>query len=165
MGKSRIKAFTLIELVLAMILAAIVMGMAYSAFTVFTRVYGSYHSKNLSHADVQLFRQVLQSDMKKAALIELSSGQLKFKDPLSSEALSYSFGPDYLVRTHHSVPDTFKMTRLTLQSSFENAGVSEGIVDHLTFRFEYEGAQMTMTTAKEYTSADLFIYQDSLWKR
>ncbi|WP_285060247.1 PulJ/GspJ family protein [Pedobacter ginsengisoli] len=165
MEKDRIKAFTLIELVLAMMLAAIVMGMAYSAFTVFTRVYGRFHSKNLAHADVQLFRQVLQSDMEKAALIELREGQLNFKDPLSSEALSYSFGTDYLVRTHHSVADTFKMKRLILLSSFENSSVSEGIADRLVFRFEHEGAPVTMTAAKVYTSADLFNYQDSLWRR
>ena len=165
MEKGRIKAFTLIELVLAMMLAAIVMVMAYSAFTVFTRVYGSYRLKNLSHADVQLFRQVLQSDMEKAGMIELREGQLNFKDPLSPEALSYSFGTDYLVRVHHSVTDTFKMKRLILQPSFENSPVSEGIIDRLEFRFEYEGAQMTMSAAKAYTSADLFNYQDSLWKR
>ena len=165
MEKGRIKAFTLIELVLAMMLAAIVMGMAYSAFTVFTRVYGRFHSKNLAHADVQLFRQVLQLDMEKAARIELREGQLNFKDPLSQEVSSYSFGPGYLVRAHHSVRDTFKMQRLTLQSSFENADVSEGIVDHLVFRFQHGNAQMTMSAAKAYTSADLFNYQDSLWKR
>lgn len=165
MEKGRIKAFTLIELVLAMMLAAIVMGMAYSAFTVFTRVYGGYHGKNLAHANVRIFKQVLQSDIDKAVLIELVDGQLNFKDPLTTEVLRYSFGPDYLVRTQHSVPDTFKMQHLLLQSSFENAQVSEGIVDHLVFRFDYEKAQMTMTVAKAYTAADLFNYQDSLWKR
>ncbi|HKG08724.1 MAG TPA: type II secretion system protein [Pedobacter sp.] len=165
MKKGRIKAFTLIELVLAMMLAAIVIGMAYSAFTIFSRLYGSYHGKNLAHADVRTFKQVVHRDVKNAVRIEQQNSGIVFKDSLSMEQLAYSFGPDHLIRIKNAVPDTFKLKHLTVHTAFEGVAVSDGIIDRLTFRFDYDAAPMVVTAFKKYTATELFNYQDSLWKQ
>ncbi|WP_448633253.1 PulJ/GspJ family protein [Pedobacter panaciterrae] len=95
MKKRRIKAFTLIEMVLAMMLAAIVMSMAYTVFTIFSRLYSDYRIKNLDHANLQLIRLALGRDMECASLAEVDENGLHLKDSLGREEVSYTPSGDY----------------------------------------------------------------------
>jgi hypothetical protein len=165
MKRGRIKSFTLIEMVLAMMLAAIVIGMAYTAFTLFSRLYGGYSQKNLAHADTRLFKQTLDKDIEKATLVSIEEGRLNFQDAAGLVSLSYVPGPDYLIRIHNALPDTFKLKGLTMQVSFENQEASQAIVDHVVFRFLHDKVPTSVSFVKTYTSSELFNYQDSLWNR
>jgi len=154
------------EMVLAMMLAAIVIGMAYSAFTMFSRLYGSYHTKNLDHASVQVFREVLHADMDHAEFVFADETQLRFKaSGDDSRLLSYRLGPDYLIRNTAELQDTFKIKGLMQETLFEGKAVTTGIVDQILYRFEYTKTPMIISVHKKYTSADLFTYRDSLWKQ
>ncbi len=53
---SKIRSYTLFELVLAMMLAGIVVGMAYTAFRLFTKIYGNYEHKTTAIAQIQMLR-------------------------------------------------------------------------------------------------------------
>ena len=163
MKHSKLASFTLIEMVLAMMLAAIVIGMAYTAFTVFTHLYGNYRNKNLQHADVQLFRQILQHDMERAELVTISEGEIRFAGLDNAEQVVYRLSADYLLRQKGEISDTLKLKQLSCIASFENRLVSTGLVDHLVFRFNYQQSLLPVSSAKKYTSVQLFNYQDSLW--
>ena len=163
--KNRIRAFTLIEIVLAMMLAGIVLGMAYSAFRLFTKIYRDYHSKNIANADVQVFRGMLHDDMEVASVVSLTEGQISFSAVSDSLGLRYLLQPEYIIRRKAGVQDTFRMKRLVAGALFEGRAVSTGIVDQLVFQFEFEDAPMLISVTKKYAAADLFNYTDKLWKQ
>ncbi|RYE55654.1 MAG: hypothetical protein EOP48_09750 [Sphingobacteriales bacterium] len=166
MKRQRISAFTLFEIVFSMMLVGLVIGMAYTAFTLFTKIYRDYHDKNLSHADVQIVRRMIDEDVEKASLIFLTDSQVYFNGIGEDSAdLHYDLHPDYFIRRTEGAQDTFRMKSLALIASFEAVDVSNGIVDHLIFKFEFEGAPMLISTKKRYTAEDLFNYTDTLWNQ
>jgi len=165
MKKGKISSFTLFEIVLALMLAGIVVGMAYTAFSLFSKIYHNYHDKTTTHADVQLLRKLFDEDMSRASLVSLSDHQISFNRVSDSSGLRYLVYPDYLIRQKDHVQDTFSMKNLVLSTSFEGREVSNSMVDQLVFRFEFEGAPMLISVRKDYTSEDLFNYTDTLWKQ
>ncbi|NQX52075.1 type II secretion system protein [Pedobacter panaciterrae] len=160
MKKRRIKAFTLIEMVLAMMLAAIVMSMAYTVFTIFSRLYSDYRIKNLDHANLQLIRLALGRDMECASLAEVDENGLHLKDSLRREEVSYTPSGDYLLRRAGTVTDSLRMKDLKMYCSFEGSDVSEGITDYLVLKFIYHKKPMEISIHRNYSSAELLTYQD-----
>lgn len=165
MKQGRIKSFTLFEIVLAMMLAGIVVGMAYTAFTLFSKIYRDYHYKTTANADVQSLKKMFNSDLSGASLVSFSGSQIRFDPSSDSLGLLYRVNLDYLIRQKDNLQDTFKLKNLVLDTSFEGRKVSNGTVDQLVFRFEFQGSPITISVRKEYTSEDLFNYTDTLWKQ
>lgn len=165
MKQNRINAFTLIEVVLAMMLAAIVIGMAYTAFTLFTRLYGTYRTKNLAHADVRAFQQVLERDMEQAAVVSLEDDQLFFGNGDGTVDPSYVFHKDYILRIKNALPDTFKLKSVAMRTAFEGHGVRLGIVDQVLIGFEHEKEPMLIAVNKRYSAEELFNSKRTLWNR
>ncbi|TCC99768.1 PulJ/GspJ family protein [Pedobacter psychroterrae] len=165
MKQGRIKSFTLFEIVLAMMLAGIVVGMAYTAFTLFSKIYRDYHAKTISHADVQLLRKLFDEDLGSASVVSSSGDQIRFNGLSDSSGSRYLVYPDFLIRQKDNLPDTFKMKNLALITFFEGREVSNSIVDQMVFRFEFEGSPILISVTKSYSAEDLFNYTDTLWNK
>lgn len=146
----KINAFTLLEMVLAMMLASVVIGMAYTGFTLFSRIYDGYRSKNLKHAGIRMFKAVLDRDMERGGAVVIKDRQVSFG------LLSYELMEDELVRSAGLERDTFRMEHLQMQAFFEGDPVQTGRIDHLVFRFEQEGRQLVISGIRLYSSAELF---------
>jgi|GEM_PF-6875813 len=162
----KIKAFTLLEVVLAMMLAAIVIGMAYTGFGLMSRLYGEYRKKNLAYADVQLLRQALQRDVEKAALLHLEERQLTFSTDTAGglpEQLRYQWTADQLLRSTALGQDTFRLKGLQLQAFFEGRAALEGLADRLELRFVQDSVAMQMSIHKNYDSKSLFNKKEEQW--
>lgn len=158
----KINAFTLIELVLAMLLTAMVIGMCYSALTIFEKLAINYHSKMADRHDIQVFRQVLKNDIDQHTTIIRMSNAIEFKDSIGQVKLQYTLIPDLIIRSTRGLQDTFKMKDLQLTTTFEGREMTSGIIDQLIFRFDYNKSPVVISGVKTYTSSDLFNYKDSL---
>ncbi|WP_276090978.1 prepilin-type N-terminal cleavage/methylation domain-containing protein [Pedobacter sp. JY14-1] len=156
---NKIKAFTLMEVVLAMMLAAIVVGMAYTAFSLFGKLQGSYRQKNLRHADLQMVREVLQRDVERAGSVRLEG------DRLLMDSLIYQAGGDFLLRQVAGGTDTLKLRTLRIQGSFEEHPVADGLADRLVLSFMQDSVAVQLRIDKQYTSEELFRLKEELWKR
>lgn len=161
----KINSFTLFELVLAMMLAGIVVGMAYTAFRLFTNIYGSYHDKTIAVAEIQALRNVLNQDLERASSVSASDFEVQIDNGSDSSQLRYAIKEGQLIRISSTMQDTFSMKGPVLYTSFESTKVSAGIVDHLVLKFDFENSPMLMSFRKEYTAQDLFNYRDTLWSR
>lgn len=153
--KHRINAFTLFELVLGMLLAAIVIGMAYYGSFIFMRIYEGYSKSSYSQSELSLFKKVVSKDVENAAEIDLLNDGLLLKDEYGGLMLSYEFSQDYAIRKSMAV-DTFKLADLFVRGSFEGEGQASGLTDVLVFSFSYADSPATFLIRKHYAAEDLF---------
>lgn len=151
----RIKAFTLFELVLGMLLAAIVIGMAYYASTIFMRIYGSYSKNSYAQSELVLFKKVVSKDVERAARLDFLNDELLLKDPQGEAVLSYTFTSEYALRRGAAV-DTFKLDNLQVRASFEGLGQESGLTDLLVFSFRHADEPAVFMVRKQYSAKDLF---------
>ena len=153
--KQRIKAFTVFELVLGMLLAAIVIGMAYYASSIFMRIYGSYSQGSYAQSELVLFKKVISKDVERAARVDFLNDELLLKDQQGDLILSYAFSSAYALRRGAAI-DTFKLDNLRVKGTFEGALQESGLTDVLVFNFSYADAPVTFLVRKHYAAKDLF---------
>jgi len=153
--KSKLKAFTLFELVLGMLLGAIVIGMAYYAGFIFIRIYGGYSKINLAQSELALFKKALTADVNGAVVVNWADDELILKGEDAGPSLTYVFTKDYALRKS-AVVDTFKVQDLFVQHHFEGQEVTDGVVDALLLSFDYAGEPVSFLVRKDYTAVELF---------
>lgn len=153
--KTKFKAFTLFELVLGMLLAAIVIGMAYYASSIFIRLFDGYSKANVLQSELLLFKKVVSRDVERAAEVRLLDNELLLKDEAGGLMLSYELGTDWVVR-RGMLADTFKLDSLLLKGTFEGQVAESGLTDVLVFSFLYEKEPGLFQVSKHYSAADLF---------
>lgn len=162
MRSPRIKSFTLIEMVLAMLFAAIVVGMAYTSITILSRLYESYRLKRSTEADMQLINQAMTRDFSISSLIEISKNQIDLKDSSGAITLHYRIVENYLLRLAAVKTDSIKMDKLAFRGSFEGSEVQQGVIDQIVLSFKNDELPTTIRIRKDYSAVELFNYDDSL---
>ena len=153
----KIKAYTLMEVTIAMLLSAICIGICYSAYDIIGKYYAVFHQKNES-ADVLLtLRQVMEKDVKKAnIMIKMDEGVLCKQD---SANVAYLFMDGKILRQIENLrTDTFKIAWKDYFVGFEGAEVMEAdTLDQIKFTLEMDRQVfVSLFFSKHYSSHNLF---------
>src|SRR4051794_24174209 len=99
--KTKVNAFTLMEVVIAMILAAISIAISFSVYSLISQSYRQYDLKNKKTAEFVQLSQLLQKDIQKAEYITGMQNELNL---LSNEGeIDYLFEGAYLLRNHYGL--------------------------------------------------------------
>jgi len=69
MNKYRVKAFTIFEMVITMMITAIVIGIAYTSYSIVVKSYNSFNNKNNDMAVVINLDHLLKRDFERAETI------------------------------------------------------------------------------------------------
>jgi len=162
MNKSngKIKAFTIMEVIIAMILAAIMAGMAYSSYALFSRSFGDYTKRNTDMAGFTNLDRLLRRDFGKAAsVLQADSGLTLQSD---REAVSYAFTKTFILRKS-GVTDTFRVNTEDVQLRFEKQPVQltelstgHNLVDELLLTVTWQNERIVLHYHKLYSSVNLF---------
>ena len=159
MSKYRVKAFTLLEVTIAMLIAAIVIGIAYTAFSIVHKTYSAYHTKNNEMATVLRLNELLKKDFKRAGIVLKDTNGLVLKD--TSNLVRYRFEEAYVIRIA-GIIDTFKLQTETITVGFEGVPVDvvsdteeQNRVDDLIFNLLFRDEKIPYHYHKQYSSADL----------
>lgn len=156
MNKGRLSAFTILEVTIAMLLAAITIGIAYTAYTVVGRSYSEYDRKNKKAAEFVLLNKLLKKD------IAESEKALQLGEGISLEStqgtIQYAFSPGFITRNQHELQtDTFYVKNNSLLMTFEDKPTEEGdLTDKVSFIADLEGRSITLVFSKRYSSEELF---------
>ncbi len=108
------------EMTIAMLISAIVIGITYSAYQIISKSYFNFNNKNSDLEIVIRVDELLRKDFIKADDITFSNKTLTFKD--SSQLIKYQFEPDYIIR-YSAITDTFKMKTSNMFPLFETKPV------------------------------------------
>jgi type II secretory pathway component PulJ len=159
MNKHKVKAFTIMEITVAMLLAAIVIGITYAAYSIISQSYMAYHNKNEDMEGLVRLDELLRRDFSHADTISKVENGILCK--IDTESISYEFQPDYVVR-HSTIIDTFKLKTSGINTLFENQPVAEinsmaeqNRLDELDLTVLFHDEKIPYYYHKQYSSANL----------
>lgn len=160
MTNHRVRAFTIMELTIAMLISGIVIGITYTAYTIIIKTYTSFHQKNDAMAELVRLDQLLKRDIAHADLLLKSADGISMQS--DSVLVTYNFQPTFIVRTS-GIIDTFKVVAVDLNTSFENEPVIEfaespeqNRLDDVSFSLNFQEEKIPYHYHKNYSSLNLF---------
>lgn len=152
----KVPAFTLIEVTIAMLIAAIAISITYTAYGIISGLYSRYTLSQQKISNLVLADKLLKQDFLSAKSAErLDDGLvLNFEDGV----IAYTVEPHILIRNQFTLRiDTFKLELNDIDYSFEGQSVVTGDkVDRLTFSVAADGGAIPFTYSKLYSANDLF---------
>ncbi|WP_136667685.1 type II secretion system protein J [Flavobacterium sp. H122] len=131
---TKLKSFTLSELLVVMIITAIVVGMAFSVLRLVQNQINIIRGNYEKSTKLSLFEQRLWQDFNEFNQITFNKkkSQLLFQSELDS--IQYAFEPDFVLRNK----DTIKLKLNIDHIQFEGEKVSEGDIDAIAISGESE---------------------------
>ena len=149
----KLKAFTLLELLVAMAITGIVVSIAGLVFNVMGKQFNSYKETSEDIASAYLLNNLLQSDFFNAATIYRSEDELIAAN--REYAVKYKFMQSYILRTAGERSDTFFIEAGDIESRFMNDPAEEGLIDELYFESYVHREPEIFHFTKQYSPSEL----------
>lgn len=153
----RIKAFTILELTVAMLIASLCFAIVFKAFNILsgTLYFASEKNRNVSNlvlADKLLCKDFADHGMR----ISRSFEGLEFRS--KNREVNYVFTDDYVLRRQDNAgPDTLHIPVKNIRSSFEmRESVPGELTDEFVLQTELKGQEINLSYLKKYSSEELF---------
>lgn len=155
MPTKKLKAFTLMELSIAMLIAGICIGMAFYMFQFFQQLYLGQQREKQEQFTFTLFQHLLKKDMQQAQAVFYEENQLQLLDSIG--IIHYVFSENQILRDHYQQQtDTFNLKVTTVDGLYRNASrPSATCIDefHLTVAFDKE--EHSFILDKKYAALQL----------
>jgi hypothetical protein len=155
----RVKAFTILEVTITMLVAALVMGINYSVYSIIIKSYGIFNKKNEDMAVVVRLDEWLKKDFSRADIVLKDTAGIALNT--ADRHIKYRFDPDFIVRVEIR-SDTFRVKTDSLVTSFESLPINENgpaaeqnRLDDLDLVILFQGEKIPYHYHKQYSSANL----------
>ena len=152
----KISAYTLLEVTIAMLLAAITIGICYTAFTLMNQYYAEIKNRKDQVGEILLLQQLMSRDIEQATLIKKQTDGIKIS--YDTVDISYHFAADFITRDYQQIKiDTIKIAAAALDLRFENReAVNDGLLDEIVFICKRKNKSFPMHFKKTYSATNLF---------
>lgn len=137
---NKVKAFTLSELIVVMIISTIVISLAFMALSMVKRQIGHIQKRTVLKEELLSLEKVLNMDFNRYGIANFNINVLKFKNPLDST--TYTIEENWVLRNK----DTFNIEASNVLFFLDGNTVKKGKVDALKF------------TAKNVNERITFVY-------
>jgi len=159
MNKQKVKAFTILEVTITMLITGLLIGITYTSYSIVVQSYKAFSVKNDEIAVLVTLDHLLKRDFDKAEIIYKTQDGLMFKQ--DNQIVNYEFMPDYILRSSARI-DTFKVQTQAIITTFVNMPINEvqeteeqNRVDGLGFTIIYKTEQIPYLYHKQYSSVTL----------
>ncbi|QEM09159.1 type II secretion system protein J [Mucilaginibacter rubeus] len=153
----KIPAFTIMELIIAMLISAVVIGMMYSAYAIISHSYLSFVDRNGGTSTVTTLDQRLSREIGKAEGITRDGNTLTLTS--SKDTVSYRFLADKVIR-QKMLADTFKVITESFNTAFESVPIDGDqpgkMIDDLQLVLLLDNQKIPYHYHKIYSSVNLF---------
>lgn len=153
---NKIKAFSILELIVVMLISMIVMGIAYQGYLLFHKQFLSFKKNADKIADLSLMDRLLHSDISDSRIVLKNSKGIDCIYP--DKTIIYEWEDTYALRKDAGLIDTFHLTALegiTFTFLSKPANTFE-MVDELVFIDKTKESQKVFHYLKKY-GADIII--------
>ena len=150
----KLKAFTLMELLIAMIIGGIVVGISYTAYSIIYKQFLNYKSMNGKINEASLLNTLMQHDFSNASFIN-ASGEKEITFTFQPEnKIVYRFDQDYIIRQTGETRDTFFVPAENIERRFQNEKISDytALIDAVSFEATISGEKEFFNFGKQYAS-------------
>ncbi|MEM9024609.1 MAG: hypothetical protein AAGB22_12760 [Bacteroidota bacterium] len=104
----KIKAFTIMELTMTMLLTGIVFAMGWAGYRVVARQFDQYRTNRQAISDRAVILTLLRKDMALAAAVQREGNGFRAVYPYSPDVV-YAFQPPLILRHDAAISDTFNL--------------------------------------------------------
>lgn len=153
-SSNSVKAFTLLELIVVMLISGIVFTLAGGVYLTWLKTYNKWHSKTESEQTFYLLNNRLSNEMDQCWVAKGVGNELflTFKD---REAVNYTFDNKMILRRCDLATDTFKFNIIT--SSFRTFEVDgDELVDEISLSLVINIDTFNLNVNKRYSNETLF---------
>lgn len=154
----KIKAYTILEVTVAMLLSAICITICYTAYGIIGNYYEKFQQKNQKADALTSLKHVMSRDVFKSRLMLRTQNGITLEKE-DHNTISYQFGVDAVLRKlNDQHTDTFKLVCKNWSVYFEGRDVTdERLVDRLYFEVRLDPYILVpVQINKEYSSENLF---------
>ncbi len=159
MDKHKVKAFTLLEVTITMLITALLIGLTYTSYGIIVKSYRSFTAKNEATVVLVNLDHVLTRDFDKADMVLKEDNGIVLKS--DQNLIKYSFNATSIIREALKA-DTFNVQIQNLQTSFEHSPITEvqemedqNRIDELTFTLLYQNEKIPYHYRKRYSAVNL----------
>ncbi|MCP4520116.1 MAG: hypothetical protein GY827_00195 [Cytophagales bacterium] len=153
----KVEAFSLAEIIVALILSAIVTTFAYQGYRVFYGYYFDYQSQNQKIEDLNRLHSQIQKWTLSSKKIILTGQTLNFEMLNHHQVLT--FESDYVVSTIHNQTDTIFGQVVDLHFLWEKENQREGVIDAFSFSLIMNEKTYPYSFVKQY-GAQYYLYKN-----
>ena len=151
-----LKAFTIVELMVVMLLSLIVFGAALTTYQLLYKQFTHYEKISTMGLEMQLLHTFLQQDWNNSQSVNVKNRAVFFKKQPSN--IIYHFENEYIVRfIDHAFQktDTFFIQHQLPLFYFENKPQMEGLIDKMDIQWQLYGKPYETRYQKIYSAEDL----------
>jgi len=160
----KLKAFTILELLVAMVISSLVIGASYFTYDIVYRQFLNFKNVDRNVLDALTFRNVLNNDIAAGEFVYKASDGIHIVD-FESVEYNYSFRDDLIIRNVGTARDTFHLrTGEVKYNEIEGASIAKRLLDKLEIVIIVNDAQNTLSFHKQY-GADLLMLAEGANKR
>lgn len=155
-SKSRLSAFTLLEITIAMLITAILSAFIYQAFSTFSNLLYTQQKVKADRHVVDVFCYRIKKDCYQARYINMNDvGTVILTD--SSGLITYRFEEAFVLRDQYNLhTDTFRVHTAPLNYTFvANLPESIGLIQALDVQLLVDQRSISIPVRKSYTATDL----------
>ncbi len=160
---SRIKSYTVIEMMVVMLISALSIGIAYTCYTIFSNHYLSYKKRSDELAAYVLLDKLLTKDISVSKKVEKTTEGINCV--LKKETIKYEFYNGYILR-RSTILDTFRI-ETTATPVCKRVGLVENIpgalIDEMSMEALYKGEKLYFYYKKRY-GADVLMSMEDAYK-
>jgi Tfp pilus assembly protein PilE len=157
---SKLKSFTIVELIVSMLISSIVVSICYYAFIFFNKQLNHYMQKSAMLDSYLLFSKAIETDFEHAALIKDSAGShLRLLDnSKKTQLVDYTLSHGYIVRVQNFSKDTFSLKNTIVKIEYVSDTLH--IVKALHLQIVLDSAIANPIYIKYYTSRELMLAEN-----
>jgi prepilin-type N-terminal cleavage/methylation domain-containing protein len=155
----KLKAFTLIELIIGMIIGSIVVGSCYTGYSFVLKQYYNYKQTKDTINEAMLLHTLISTDFNNARILSYKENNLQVA--LDSVNIMYSFEDSFILRKESDVIDTFYLQPKAIHFSFLKENDLGNIIDELFFEVTIFDETKKFHYSKQYSSDILMKYSSN----
>ncbi|MND62579.1 hypothetical protein D3C87_511250 [compost metagenome] len=155
MKNPKFRAFTLMELTIAMLISAISIGMAFYMFQYFQQLFLRQQKQRQERFSYSLFKHLIQQDINRAVWLKTSENGLHCEGENGN--IDYQFDPAFIVRDqYNNQKDTFMIQTISLDMTPRLQHLpSEDLTDHVNLKIRFENKEHQFNYNKTYSAQQL----------
>jgi len=153
------RAYTLIEVVVTLLLSTIIIGIAISGYFMINNQFKLFDTMTNESIDVLRFHNFLKSDFINTAVLEIEKNQLDCV--INGTKIKYTFNENSIVRTQlleSPKTDSLSLPSLQLIASFQEEQKDFGIIDKVILKCDLYGQKQEFIYSKNYSATELIKY-------
>lgn len=153
MKQKRLSAFTLFELMVAMVISSLVIALGYSAWQMMQQQVDVHRKQSNDLLRLVQLTSTMGRDFYGANRIRFSRMDLQFEGKYGSR--HYFISDSLVVRIEDERKDSFLMGNSDLRVAYFPVNDSSGLVKEFSIEFELNGEALPLHLKKEYPAASL----------